>query len=488
MTQRHTALIYARLSNRERGEAGNISPTLQIAKCQHVASERGYIVNPQSYQDDGDIYLESEGKHSARSRRNLPAWRALEQRMQTDASIAAVIAYDLSRAFRNTEAMLKFARICQQHNIKLIFALDGEVDIRTATGKMLTTVKAAFAEHYSHYVSERLLDHFAALRAKGVYAGHRAPFGLKRIGNAPNISFEPTKDLRVIRAWLELYTSRDIGTPEGARQMNLRGYQWKDRTGKPRPVSVWDLIQTLEILETYKPFLDAKLYHRALTRRAQRANRSGNGNLSTHPPHLLKGLLYCVCGARYVSANETLKSGDIGQYYRHAYLNLDCPHRRKTVARKIDAQIWKRLERLNQLSDADKNDIAQKIATPPQEDTHEDSLLKRQRLETALREAEAALIYKDITRERFLELKTEILLQLEELQPTEAETLNIVPTLEEARAMLEDLTSALRDASTLLPEQTNLLMRDIFTRIVIQSTEIVDVQVNPRLKNYLPLC
>ena len=170
---RDLALLYIRLSFRGYGD--EVSPEIQLNGCAEDARRYGVTYS------ESEVYDEGEGHHSARNRDNLPAWEALYERALTDPRVAAVFCYDLARGFRYTIAIRQVAEELDKHGVKLIFHKEGLFDIRTAHGKFTGTMHAAAAEWYAHTISEKMQEHYAKLRAKGVYTGHRAPLGLNAL-------------------------------------------------------------------------------------------------------------------------------------------------------------------------------------------------------------------------------------------------------------------------------------------------------------------
>lgn len=454
MTERHIALCYLRLSNRGKLE---VSIDTQRARCLAECSRLGLTPI---------FYEEGLGKHSANTRKNLPQWDALLQRALTDPSVYAVLAHDHERAFRNVTAARQTSDALDKVGVKLIFAVSGEVDTLTASGKMMYTITAAFAEHYSNYVSEKLLDHFETLRSKGIYAGHRAPFGLKRVGNAPQVSFETTPALQVIEAWLTLYTSRDIGTTHGAEVMNDKGHRWKNRFGEVRKIIPEDLQYTLEILDVYQPFLPALLYRKAKRRRKDRANHKANGQQTVYPPLLLRGLLSChLCGASYACVNQADHYGHMHGYYRHR-TGTGCKNVVKPSATNVDEMVWRYLLAI-QWTPEFTAAIVTALTTPPDLTPRLDTQLAKEKLERRLKNYQQMLADEDITRAQFLAHKAEILAAkaaLPDLPEVESETMSA----EEAETLVASLVASLNDPEAGTPYAKNKAMHVLFGRISIE--------------------
>ena len=94
------ALPYLRLSG---VEADELSPDLQLRSI--LRQIRALDLHADARVEDDailgdDVYADIEkGMHSAFKRDNMPAWLRLLDRARSDTRVAAVAAYDLSRAF-----------------------------------------------------------------------------------------------------------------------------------------------------------------------------------------------------------------------------------------------------------------------------------------------------------------------------------------------------------------------------------------------------
>lgn len=412
------------------------------------------------------FYEEGLGKHSANTRKKLPEWDKLLARALSDPAVFAVMAYDHERAFRQVTAARQTADQLAKVGVKLIFAVSGEVDNATASGKMLFTVHAAFAEHYSNYVSEKLKDHYNTLKAKGVYAGHRAPYGLKRVGKAPDVSFTPTPDLAAILTWLELYTSEETGTINGASLLNARGVRWRDRHGQLRPIAPDDLRVALNNLDAYRPFIPPALYRAAREIRNARSTPRANGHPTVYPPHLLRGILTCGrCGAPYVCNTQLSRAGRLNGYYRH-HRPVLCGNIIKPSVKKVDAMVWARVAQI-EWSDELRAELVDAMTTDPTPSVALDTRQAREKLERRLRNYQQMLADEDISRAQFLEHKSEIesaLASLPEASPVEEAPL----TRAEAVEIVANLERVLSPDSYMTPTARNQAMKALFSNVAIE--------------------
>lgn len=455
MTLKIIALCYLRLSNRGEKE---VSIAMQRARCQAECDRLG--LTPVFYE-------EGLGKHSANTRKKLPQWDALLERALSDPAVYCVMAYDHERAFRNVAAARSVADKLAACSVKLIFTVSGEVDTRSASGKMIYTIQSAFAEHYSNYVSEKLRDHFETLRADGIYTGHHAPFGLKRIGKAPDVSFEATPELAVILEWFVLYTSETIGTINGSLILNGRGLRWHSRTGIVREILPDDLRHAVKVLESYRPFLPPNLYQAVRRRKSERAMHKRNGKPSPHPTLLLRGLLFCArCGKPYVSATQPDRYGHLHGYYRHRP-PVGCGNIVKPSARRIHAMVWAKVAAL-EWSDELKSEMVRALTSTEDVSAQMDTALTKEKLERRLRNYEQMLADEDITRAVFLKHKADILQELGALPKPASPPRDEPLSEDDARASVEHFTLLLTDPALGTSDAKNQALGAIFQKVSIE--------------------
>lgn len=289
-----TALLYARLSGRDDDET--ITIEFQVSQCLKFATQLGYHVNP-----DADIYIEPHGKRSARKRDTLKAFPELQARVFQDPTVGAVIGYNFSRLFRNTEATFAAIREFSQHNVKLFATVEGEIRADNYQQFLQTSVNAMMSEAYALFVSNELTKHYAALRADGHYLYHRDVYGLTRSGSEKSntVRYAPTPDLAHIARAFELYATGQYGWTAIARLLHQEGVTWQDLKGnRSRPLGQ-TLARAAKRLPLYAPFLDENLVKQVRHILDERKGRQRNKPPQKHPPLLLQGALYCVCGDKF---------------------------------------------------------------------------------------------------------------------------------------------------------------------------------------------
>lgn len=119
---------------------------------------------------------------SGRSDSARPQFRKLRG-LILDGKVKEVICPNQDRLGRNTELVLKFVQLCQMEGVRLVDLNGRELEVRTADGKLMTTIVAALDAHRSDLYSEKILRHMAAAREKGLPVCSKIPFGLRKVRN-----------------------------------------------------------------------------------------------------------------------------------------------------------------------------------------------------------------------------------------------------------------------------------------------------------------
>lgn len=450
--RRRFALCFLRLSNRGKQE---VSIEMQRNRCL-VECDR-LTLTPVFYE-------EGLGKHSANTRTRLPQWDTLYQRALVDPSVYCVMSYDHERSFRNAAAALTSAKELANHGVKLIFVTSGEVDIQSASGKMIFTVQAAFAEHYSNYVSEKLLDHFDELRASGKSLNHRPFWGMVRVGKAPDHSHQPSDELPAVLAWFRLYVSKDIGAPNGAKELSLSGLTRRDLKGNPRALIAKDLRDALSHLEEFKPFLPAALYRAVKRRKEERHFHKANGAQRVYPPPILYRILTCArCGKPYNTTN-CWKHGTFLTSYRHRDPVL-CGNIIHPSGNIIARMVWQKLSEI-EWAEPLKQRIVKVLTEPKDVSVALDTRLMREKLDRRLKNYKQMLADEDITRAEFLEHRRTIEAELKNIPAVEQTPDDPMPE-SEAWELVNHLTEMLADPTKGTPYTKNQAMRAIFQAVTI---------------------
>ena len=131
---------------------------------------------------------------SGRSDTARPQFRKLRE-LILDGQVKEVICPSQDRLGRNTELVLKFAQLCAMEGVKLLDLNGRELEVRTADGRLMTTIVAALDAHRSDLYSEKVRRHMAAAKERGFPTRSKIPFGLRKVrddnGRFVSIELDP---------------------------------------------------------------------------------------------------------------------------------------------------------------------------------------------------------------------------------------------------------------------------------------------------------
>ncbi len=111
-----------------------------------------------------------------------PQFRKLRE-LVLDNRVSTLICPNQDRLFRNTEELLKFVQLCAMQKVQIQDLNGRELEIKTADGKLMTTVISALDTHRSDLYSEKVRRHLKAAREQGFPARSKVPFGLMKVRN-----------------------------------------------------------------------------------------------------------------------------------------------------------------------------------------------------------------------------------------------------------------------------------------------------------------
>jgi len=119
---------------------------------------------------------------SGRSDEQRPQFRRLRE-MVLDGKVSEVITPSQDRLGRNTELVLKFTQLCSMQGVQLLDLNGRELEVRTADGRLMTTIVAALDQHRSDLYSEKVRRAMKSAREQGLPARSHIPFGFRKIRN-----------------------------------------------------------------------------------------------------------------------------------------------------------------------------------------------------------------------------------------------------------------------------------------------------------------
>lgn len=421
------------------------------------------------------LYVEPRGARSGRYEAKRPKWKELKRDIAAGL-IGNVIIGELARAHRNVQQQLAFVDWVIKLGVGFV-SLRENIDPTTAAGKLMLTMLAAANEWYSNDISERKKRQYAA-RDKNIYASSVCPYGLTRTGSYPGIVWTPTDDFPAIVLIAELHIG-GYGAPAIASELNRRGIRWLNRQAERSVVNHNTIRHVLDHFERYKPFLDAELYAALVARRE--AQRMPQRKLARrkHEPAVLTALLYCAqCGGRLhplVEVRQKKRGERTYRTYRHR--NPGCALGSFTRRRPFyEKQVFDALAKYSDMPEDEKRSLAHQN-TEPSTGQPLDSKLRREKLAERLQGFEEMRADKEISKERFLEVKQQIEAELDELfveRPRQARTFDenyefIDKTCRQVQAFLENINA-------IDQRRTNLFLRTIIHRIRVDADGPIQIE------------
>lgn len=162
------AAIYVRISRDTAGQALGVAR--QEQDCRELVEARGWEV--------GDIYVDND--LSAYSGRVRPAYRRMLEAMKAG-GVGAVVAWHPDRLHRRPIELEEFIDVVEASGVTVATVRAGELDLATASGRMVARVVGAMARHESEQKSERLRRKQEELAAAGkLSGGGTRPFGYEQ--------------------------------------------------------------------------------------------------------------------------------------------------------------------------------------------------------------------------------------------------------------------------------------------------------------------
>lgn len=161
------AAVYVRIS--EDREGGGLGVKRQEADCRALAAQAGWGV--------AGVYVDND--LSAYNGKPRPAYRRLLADLQAG-SVDAVLAWHPDRLHRAPAELEEFIAICDAHAVEVRTVKAGELDLGTASGRMVARILGDVARHESEHKAERIRRKHEELAEAGKLAGGGTrPFGFE---------------------------------------------------------------------------------------------------------------------------------------------------------------------------------------------------------------------------------------------------------------------------------------------------------------------
>lgn len=157
-------MIYARISKDDRGD--HLGVDRQERLCRQLASQRGLDVVEVLVDNDISAY---------RAKRR-PGFERLVEMLKAG-EVAAVLIYHVDRLYRRMADLERLVEIVEVTGAQVHTVAAGDVDMSSASGRMVARMIGAAAQHESERLSERSRVKNDELASRGRPPGGRPPYG-----------------------------------------------------------------------------------------------------------------------------------------------------------------------------------------------------------------------------------------------------------------------------------------------------------------------
>lgn len=311
------AAIYCRISKdrRKNTEGEGQGVQRQETECRELAERLGWSVVGVYVDNDVSAYSGAPRKNYARMLADVAAGH-----------VSGIVAWHNDRLHRHPKELETFIDLVEAHHVQIHTVRAGELDLSTASGKMLARMLGSAANYESEQKSERLKSYYRQCAEQGTHRANGArPFGYEQDGT--KIRREEARELRKmtdaviagesLASIMRDLNSRGVPTTRGGKWgytstremiMRPRNAGIMVRYGKETRKAEWPAIVPEEDFRTAcKILLDP----------ARRHNKKG-----TALKHLLSGMVRCgTCGEKMRPGNVTMPRG------KHDYSIYRCPNR-----------------------------------------------------------------------------------------------------------------------------------------------------------------
>jgi len=233
-----------------------------------------------------------------------------------------VLVHKIDRLSRRLRDFLRMMDCLSDAGVALVSVTE-PIDTSHSTGRIMTSILAAFAEFEADNISERTIFGMDKKARTGKWCGGVVPYGYSYTKEKGILSINP-EEKEVVRTIFHLYTEKAMGARTIARWLNGNGY----RTRKGKPWSVDAIIRILrnpiyigKILRKGKvyPGKHKKLIASSTWKNAQAIlkERSEDQSLrrSNGSDYYLSGVSRCMrCLGRVVGASAWGRTRKYGYY------------------------------------------------------------------------------------------------------------------------------------------------------------------------------
>ncbi|CAM3167074.1 DNA invertase Pin-like site-specific DNA recombinase [Williamsia muralis] len=204
-----SAGVYVRISRDKVGNKAGVER--QTEDCQELATRLGWDVL--NVYEDNDI--------SAYSGKKRPGYEAMLSDIQSGL-IDGVLAWHTDRLHRSMNELERFIEIVTAHGVEIGTVQGGEIDLSTASGRMLARILGSVARQESEHKGERIRRARQQQATRGGWHGGRRCFGYEADGMTVRRD-EAAEVLRMANAIISGLSLRAVVSDLKAREVPTAG-------------------------------------------------------------------------------------------------------------------------------------------------------------------------------------------------------------------------------------------------------------------------
>jgi len=483
------ALIYLRVSTDGQLKKENPIET-QRERCLEYVQRNGYIVD-----ETTDIYVDGQSGRTG----DRYGFEKLMERVAQDKSVRYVIAYDLSRIFRNAVEFFLFERDLQKHGVQFLSASESFSLDHTPSSWLSKYITAGFAQFRSMQDGVKIKSAMRYKAESGMYPG-KAPFGYKNVREPGGVYGKEKrwmeKDERQ-SVWVEkafqMYATEQYSFESLAATLHAQGFP----TPNGRPLAP-SMLEKILKKKTYIGVIDwggvynpngqhEKLVDPALFNKVQdiiQARLHGSNRSRKHT-FLLRGVAVCgSCGSRVTAGIHRGKMGAQYTYYSCSKNKSATCKEPSVLLRDLETDAEAKIRQV-QLAHGEEAKLRERIRSLVQQETQVHAKM-RSSLATQIENVQSrkkSLLEKyvdnKIEDDAYMTFKARLEAEeakcRDELARVEQRLAAGVRLMERALILANDCHRAFLQAS---PAYRQLLVRALFAKIMVKDKRIVSAPLN----------
>ncbi len=486
-----SAILYLRVSSQMQAAKQNPIATQQEA-CLTYAKQHSYDVDLETgiYKDDG-----ISGRTDERA-----DFQRMMERIKTDPAIEAIIAYDISRIFRNGVEYFMFKGEIEQYGKKFLSVSETLSQDKNPANWMMEWILAGFAEFRSRQDAEKIKLGMLHKAESGIFPA-KAPYGYKNMqdeisGGKSRRWMEPDEhEAPWVKKAFQMYASGNYGLYDLVQTLHTEGFPTEN--GKPLVIGTIEKILKSKLyighiswggIENpngkHEKLIDEETFYKV---QAILQARNLGSNKKRKYTFLLRGLASCGdCGSRITAGNHKNRRGIIYPYYycqrKIGVKRVSCNESALSVG---DAERqFDDLMKAVQISERTATKLKDRIKASAEKyqgnnkELRESLIAKLKEIDGRKKSLTEKFIDEDIDKDTYHkhkeELETNEVKCRAELSKIEGYLSSWKTTTEEAIELAKSCYKAYREATY---DQKILLANTIFDKIVIKDRKIVSVKL-----------